>query len=68
MWGIWKLVITKQGITVAGKMAVRLVFLIMGSSVMTLTTTPNSLTDGLERLLKPLKKIILQSGLNRYGI
>ena len=57
VWGIWKLVITKQGITVAGKMAVRLVFLIMGSSVMTLTTTPNSLTDGLERLLKPLKKI-----------
>ena len=57
VWSIWKLVITKQGITVAGEMAIRLIFLIMGSSVMTLTTTPNSLTDGLERLLKPLKKI-----------
>ena len=36
-------------------MAVRLVFLIMGSSIMTLTTTPNNLTDGLEKLLGPLK-------------
>ena len=36
-------------------MAVRLSFLIVGSSVMTLTTTPNSLTDGLEKLMKPLR-------------
>lgn len=54
---IWKLQITKEGIIVAAKMAVRLVLLIMGSSVMTLTTTPNQLTDGLEKLLNPLKKI-----------
>lgn len=38
-------------------MAVRLSFLIIGSSVMTLTTTPNNLTDGMESLLKPLKRI-----------
>ena len=38
-------------------MAVRLTFLIIGSSVMTLTTTPNNLTDGLESLMKPLNKI-----------
>jgi energy-coupling factor transport system permease protein len=38
-------------------MGIRLVFLITGSSLMTLTTTPNNLTDGLEDLLKPLKKI-----------
>ena len=31
-----------------------LIYLIMGSSLMTLTTTPNALTDGLESLLKPL--------------
>ncbi len=37
--------------------AVRLSFLIIGSSVMTLTTTPNNLTDGMESLLKPLKRI-----------
>ena len=52
---IWKLRITKEGIRLAGFMAVRLVFLIMGSSVMTLTTTPNNLTDALEKLLTPLK-------------
>ena len=36
-------------------MAIRLSFLIMGSSLMTLTTTPNNLTDGLEKLMGPLK-------------
>ena len=36
-------------------MAIRLVFLIIGSSVMTLTTTPNNLTDGMEKMMKPLK-------------
>lgn len=51
----WKINITKEGLRLAGFMAVRLVFLIMGSSVMTLTTTPNNLTDALEKLLKPLK-------------
>ena len=38
-------------------MAIRLIYLIMGSSLMTLTTTPNSLTDGLEKLLHPLNKL-----------
>ena len=38
-------------------MAVRLIFLIIGSSLMTLTTTPNQLTDALEDVLGPLKKI-----------
>ena len=38
-------------------MVIRLVFLVMGSSVMTLTTTPNNLTDGIEKSLSPLKKI-----------
>ena len=38
-------------------MAARLCFLIIGSSIMTLTTTPNQLTDALEKLLGPLKKI-----------
>lgn len=33
-------------------MAVRLVYLIVGSSVMTLTTTPNNLTDGLEKAMR----------------
>ena len=51
----WKLKITKEGLRLAVFMAIRLLFLIMGSSVMTLTTTPNNLTDGLEKLLNPLK-------------
>ena len=53
----WKLKITKEGIKLALLMAARLCFLIIGSSVMTLTTTPNQLTDALEKLLGPLKKI-----------
>ncbi len=51
----WKFTITIEGLKMAAMMAVRLVFLITGSSLMTLTTTPNNLTDGLERLLRPLK-------------
>ena len=53
----WKLKITKEGIKLALLMAARLCFLIIGSSIMTLTTTPNQLTDALEKLLGPLKKI-----------
>lgn len=55
IFSYWKLKITKEGIRLALFMAIRLCFLIMGSSVMTLTTTPNNLTDGMEKLLKPLK-------------
>ena len=53
----WKLTITKEGLKLAIMMAIRLSFLIIGSSVMTLTTTPNNLTDGMENLMKPLRKI-----------
>ena len=53
----WKLKITKEGIRTAFFMACRLAFLIIGSSIMTLTTTPNNLTDGMEKMLHPLKKI-----------
>ncbi|MBQ7839036.1 MAG: energy-coupling factor transporter transmembrane protein EcfT [Lachnospiraceae bacterium] len=54
---IWKLTITMEGVVFAAKMAIRLTLLIIGSSLMTLTTTPNHLTDGLESLLNPLKKL-----------
>ena len=53
----WKLTITYEGVDFASKMAVRLIFLIIGSSLMTLTTTPNQLTDALEDVLGPLKII-----------
>ena len=51
----WKLSITVEGLRMAVTMAVRLTLLIVGSSVMTLTTTPNNLTDGMEKMMKPLK-------------
>ena len=54
---IWKLTITKEGAILAAFMVVRLLYLIMGSSLMTLTTTPNNLTDGLEKGLGFLKYI-----------
>jgi len=53
----WKLSISKEGIYTAVFLAFRLVFLIIGSSIMTLTTTPNNLTDGLEKGLGFLKVI-----------
>ncbi len=49
--------ITWEGVAVALKMSIRLVFLIVGSSVLTLTTTPIHLTDGIESILKPFSKI-----------
>lgn len=49
--------ITREGVSLAVKMAVRIVLLIIGSSLLTLTTTPTVLTGGLEVLLSPLKKI-----------
>ena len=52
---LWKLTITKEGIVLAVFMVIRLMYLIMGSSIMTLTTTPNNLTDGLEKGLGFLK-------------
>ena len=54
-WG--SLQITDTGIINSVLMTIRLVYLIIGTSLMTLTTTPNQLTDGLETALKPLNKI-----------
>lgn len=49
--------ITLTGVYMATKMAVRIILLIIGSSLLTLTTTPTVLTGGLEILLSPLKKL-----------
>ena len=53
----WVLEITREGLRTAIFMAIRLILLIIGSSLLTLTTKPISLTDGIEALLTPLKKI-----------
>lgn len=54
---IWKLSVTIEGVEMALTMALRLTLLIIGSSVMTLTTTPNNLTDGMEKMMRPLNAI-----------
>lgn len=59
LWEFWVLKLTDDGIRTAGFMALRLIFLILGSSLMTFTTTPNALTDGIEKLLWPFRKIKL---------
>ena len=53
----WILKITREGLHIALMMGARLILLVLGSSLMTLTTTPNQLTDGLEKGLGALKKL-----------
>lgn len=53
----WIFTITKEGIHLAAFMVLRLVFLILGTSLLTLTTSPIALTDGIEKLLNPFRKI-----------
>jgi len=53
----WKITITTGGIERSIYMGMRVILLIIASSVLTYTTTPNDLTDALERLLSPLKYI-----------
>jgi len=53
----WVLEITREGLQNAILMTIRLTYLILGTSIMTLTTTPNQLTDGLEKSLRPLNKM-----------
>lgn len=49
--------VTKQGLRTAAFMAIRLILLVIGSSLLTFTTKPIALTDSIEKLLKPLKLI-----------
>lgn len=57
LFSFWIFTVTEGGLRIAVLMAVRLIYLIIGSSLMTFTTTPNELTDGIEALLQPLNKI-----------
>ncbi|MCX7843635.1 MAG: energy-coupling factor transporter transmembrane protein EcfT [Clostridia bacterium] len=54
---LWFLKITREGIELSIKMALRLTLLIMGASLLTYTTTPIALTDGIEKLLKPTERL-----------
>jgi len=54
---VWKFItIYKEGVITAALMVLRLIFLIVGTSIITLTTSPIELTDGIEQLLKPFKR------------
>jgi energy-coupling factor transport system permease protein len=54
----WKFLrVYKAGLILAAFMIIRLVFLVVGTSLLTLTTSPIELTDGLEKLLNPFRKI-----------
>ena len=57
IWSLGPFKLTDAGISNAILMVLRLIYLILGTSLMTLTTTPNQLTDGLEKALGPLNKI-----------
>ncbi|MDD2955877.1 MAG: energy-coupling factor transporter transmembrane component T [Oscillospiraceae bacterium] len=57
LWHWAFLTITKEGVATAVIMSVRIACLIAGTSLLTYTTSPIALTDGLERLMGPLKKI-----------
>ena len=48
---------TREGLIQATFMGLRLIFLVIGTSLMTLTTSPIALTDGIEKLLNPFRKI-----------
>ena len=57
LFKIWFLTATKEGVIFAALMALRLVLLVVGTSLLTFTTSPISLTDGIERLMSPFSKI-----------
>ena len=57
IFSFWRFRLTCEGMENAFYLCARLILLVLGSSMMTLTTTPNQLTDALEKLLGPLKRI-----------
>ena len=57
LWQFGFLHISRQGLILAGKMVLRIMLLIMGTFLLTYTTSPIRLTDGLERLLNWMKKL-----------
>lgn len=54
LFEVWVLRVTQEGLHKAVFIAIRIVLLVLGTSLLTLTTSPLSLTDGMEALMKPL--------------
>jgi energy-coupling factor transport system permease protein len=57
LYRIWIINITYEGLRMAVTMIIRLIMLIIGTFLLTYTTSPIALTDGLEHLMNPLKKL-----------
>ena len=57
LWSWWIIRFTQEALLQAVFMTLRLVLLVAGTSILTLTTSPIALTDGLEKLLSPLRKL-----------
>ena len=57
LFQLWIFKITREGAVMAALMAVRIVCLIAGTSLLTYTTSPIALTDGIEQLFAPLKRL-----------
>lgn len=57
LYALGPIKVTEEGLYNASRMAVRLCLLVMGTSLTTLTTSPVALTDGIEGLFSPLKKV-----------
>lgn len=57
LWSWRRITIYQEGVSLGVYFAVRLILLVLGSQILTLTTSPLALTDGLETLFKPLQKI-----------
>lgn len=53
----WKIAIYEEGLSLGFYFSIRLILLVLGSQILTLTTSPLALTDGLESLFNPWKKI-----------
>ena len=68
LFSIWKLQVTVGGLERAGFMALRIALLIIISATLTYTTTPNDLTDAIEKLLSPLKFIGLKTAVHTLAM
>ncbi len=68
LFSVWKLTVTTGGLWRAFYMAARIMLLILVSSVLTYTTTPNDLTDAIESLLSPLRFFGLKNAVHTLAM
>lgn len=56
LWSAWIFKITQQGIEISAFLSLRIIFMVMGSSILTFTTSLTDITSGIENLLSPLER------------